>query len=328
MEADVRSPGWRGRATCRWVLYAVLWTVTVVVGLISSFHFVMQVVAAFLGVVLGATLLMLFMTLFEATFSAGDRRYMPLTCIPYLGIVVILVSIGGLISASGVVLAKFSYIEVRTATQLREKLSGLERSALPRTVCVRKAFVKTDWEAGKLECQNEEGHVVCRHAFVAAPIFDDKGLADAHLPDNVQAWAVSEGAHVDANYRPDGRLCGYMRGVGDFDFYIDSYRLAVERVIEKQALTLTAGLEGSAVPLQDRPYLMTYDPAEYSAPQQVCLFLGLLCLLGCPCVSPLGIAAILSYYCSAKTRRPARLGRTLESGQRFDDEDFEGALVE
>lgn len=231
-------------------------------------------------------------------------------------------------SASGAVLAKISYMEVSTASELREKLSGLKRSALPRTACIKKAFIKTDWEAGKLECQSEEGHVVCRHAFVAAPIFNDKGLSDAHLPDSVQAWAVSEGAHVDANYRPDGRLCGYMKGVGDFDFYIDSYRIAVERVIEKHGLTLTAGLDGSAVPLLERPFIMTYDPAEYSAPQQVCLFLGLICLIGCPCVSPVGIGAIFAYYCAAKTRRTARLGRSLESGQRLDDEDFEGALVE
>lgn len=324
----MRSPGWRARAACRWVMYAALWTITVFVGLVSSFHFVLQVVAAFLAVTLGATLLMIFMTLFETTFTSGDRRYMPLTCTPYVGIVVILVSIGGLISASGAVLAKLSYLEVSTATELRKKLSGLKRSEIPRTVCIKKAFIKTDWEAGKLECTNEEGHVVCRHAFVAAPIFDDKVLADAHLPDNVQAWAVSEGAHVDANYRPDGQLCGYMKGIGDFDFYIDSYRLAVQRVIEKRGLVLTAGLAGSAVPLQERPYVMTYDPAEYSAPQQVCLFLALLCLMGCPCVSPVGIAAIFGYFCAAKARRPARLGRSLESGQRVDDEDFEGALVE
>merc|ERR1719160_1213312 len=106
MEADVRSPGWRARAACRWVMYAALWTVTVFVGLVSSFHFVLQVVAAFLGVTLGATLLMIFMTLFEQTFASGDRRYMPLTTTPYLGIAVILLSIGSLISASGAVLAK------------------------------------------------------------------------------------------------------------------------------------------------------------------------------------------------------------------------------
>lgn len=268
------------------------------------------------------------MTLFEVTWSSRDRRYFPLTCTPYLGIIVILLGVGSLISASGAVLATLSYIEVETAAELKDKFSGLKREDLPRTVCINQAFIKTDWEAGKLECSNEDSHVICRHAFVAAPIFNDKSLADAHLPDTVQAWAVSEGAHVDANYRPDGQLCGYMKGVGDFDFYIDSYRLAVQRVIEKQGLTLTSGLAGSAVPLLERPYLMTYDPAEYSHTQQVCLFLGLCCLIGCPCSSPCGIAAVLAFFCAAKTQRPARLGRGLESGQRLDDEDFEGALVE
>merc|ERR1740133_549310 len=111
--------------------------------------------------------------------------------------------------------------------------SERDRKSLPRGVCIKNAFVKTEWEGGKLQCQTVDGHVQCAPAFVAAPIFNDKLHSDAGLPEEIWAWAVSMGRHVDANYRRDGTLCGYLSGRQELDYHVHDYRLAVTRVIQK-----------------------------------------------------------------------------------------------
>jgi len=212
---------------------------------------------------------------------------------------------------------------IDSAHTLNALYAGMDRLKLPRTVCIKSAFVKTDWEAGKLRCVNVDGHVQCAPAFVAAPIFDNKVFADAGRKEEIYAWAVTSGRHVDANYRRDGSLCGYLHGRMDLDYHIGDYRLAVTRVIQKNPSlggVLQAGAT-AAVPLEARPLLLTADPLEVTHVDQAWLAIAVVLLCCCPCVGPVQVAALLAYACWA---RRGRYDHQPVSPEDYDDEGDDG----
>jgi len=242
-------------------------------------------------------------TLFEAAYSRRAHGDLPAICGPCLGSGVVLLGTLALLQASALVVAALSSVRVASAHALCERFAAEAREALPRTVCISRAFVKSEWEAGKLRCEDTGGHVHCKHAFVAAPIFDDKALADNGLPDNVWAWAVSYGRHISANYQPDGSLCGYLSGNSNLDFYLGDYRLAVQRVMEKYHLQLSSRVDGAAlprdarVPLTSRPLVFVADSSEVSGPQQAWLVAAFFLFCLCPCAGPLPLGGLLIFLC-------------------------------
>lgn len=318
------SPLWPARAGCRWSAYAVLWTLCVVSGAFSAFHAVLRVAALLLGLLLAISLPLIFMTLFELTFARRDRRYTPLVAFPWLGSVVISIGVLALVGGSEFLVAALDTTSVGSASELCTLYAGVPRDRLPRTVCVRGAFVKTDWEAAKLQCVQDVtgvGNVRCTPSFVAAPIFDDRATSQAGLADAVQAWAVNRGSHVDANYRPDGTICGFLAGLSDLELYLGDYHLAVSRAIQKQGLVRTQYVGGGSVPLSERPILFSADPVEALYVQLVLLTVAAIFLCLCPCAGPVPVGATLLFFCWA------RHGKGLRALPQ-DDEDFEGNLLE
>eukprot|EP00747_Dinoflagellata_sp_TGD_P168967 gnl/TRDRNA2_/TRDRNA2_196676_c0_seq1.p1 gnl/TRDRNA2_/TRDRNA2_196676_c0~~gnl/TRDRNA2_/TRDRNA2_196676_c0_seq1.p1 ORF type:complete len:341 (+),score=42.67 gnl/TRDRNA2_/TRDRNA2_196676_c0_seq1:144-1166(+) len=333
MEEDTCSVGWPGRAACRWVTYSALWSACTVVSLLSAYHSALRVAGALLGLTLCVVLPLLWSTLFETTYGRQERQDMVLICFPCFGVVVICIGVIAMLQAAPFIAAEISSVNLASPSELCERYAGQKRESLPRTVCLQKAFVKTDWEAGKLRCvqDREAGHVKCVPAFTAAPIFDDKARADAGLPEEVRAWAVSRGQHVDANYRPDGQLCGYLKGRFDFDFYIGDYNLAVSRVIQKHHLSLGmyigANGKGTDTPLPDRPMLMTADPMEATSAQQGWLLAALILLCLCPCAGPGPIGALLVFFCWARGGRHSGRHVVGPDDEDFYDDDDRGPLV-
>jgi len=326
MEEDTSSPGWPARAACRWVLYSALWCVLVAAGLASSLHTVLAVATVLLGCLLSVALPLAFCTLFEESYSRRARRDLPLLCVPLLGAVVVVLGAVALLESSAFVVAFASTASVSSASELSERFARLPRSELPRTVCVRHAFVRTDWEAGKLHCERVDGHMDCAPAFVAAPIFDDKERADNGKDEEIHAWAVTHGRHCDVNYRPDGTLCGFLSGLFELDFDLSDYRLAVRRTIQKNHLSLATSVEGSeevaspsVVPLEDRPLLFTADPAEATHIEQAWLVAAAILLCFCPCAGPVPLGATFVYFCWA--RRAQHAGRQVVAPDDFEDYD-------
>mmetsp|Transcript_178446 Transcript_178446/g.571771 ORF Transcript_178446/g.571771 Transcript_178446/m.571771 type:complete len:347 (-) Transcript_178446:128-1168(-) len=327
MEVDIRGTGWPQRAGGRWVAYLVLWTLTVLCCLFASVHTVVASVGALLGCALAASLPLIFATLFEAAYGRRAKADVPVIFCPCLGSAVALIGAFVLLESSGLVVGELWRVDVDSVKTLCSRYAGVARDRLPRTVCIQQAFIKTDWEAGKLRCEsNEGGRVECKAAFAAAPIFDGEALAAAGLPDEIWAWAVVRGRHVDANYRPDGQLCGYLAGPDQFDFYLGDFRLAVQRVIEKHALRLqhqvtedaptpadaagpptwSSGGEGSGrkglqASLEDRPLLLAADPAEVTSQEQAWLLAAAILLCLCPCVGPVPLGCVFGYWCWARS---------------------------
>lgn len=335
MDEDIRRPNWGNKALARWALYTLVWGGTVGLGCVSGFHVVLEIGTCFLGVLLAIALLMLFYTLFEHTLASKDAfgSYAPLSLTAFCGVPVILIGTVLLIQAAPLMSSQISAIRVSTPQELQDMFAGAERKELPVTVCLDSAFVKTDWEAGKLICEQappgaKGASVICRPEFMAAPIFNNKKRADLHDAAAVHAWAVAKGVHVDANYRPDGSLCGYMTGDSLLDFYINDYRQAVERVIQKYELHLMAAVsDESPIPLEERPFLMLQDPLEVTAKNQVFLTASLIFLFMCPCAGPVPLGLLLIYFCYRRSRRrqagPGRLtdwpNDDGERGITFDD---------
>lgn len=305
MEEDASSPGWTRRAACRWVTYALIWSLAVATSLVSAYHQMLRVVAGLLGCLLAVSLPVLFATLFEITYSRRARSDLPIICFPWLGSLTVVLGVLALLQASSFLVALLSSTNVDSVHALSSRFAGEGRRRLPRTVCITHAFVKTDWEAGKLRCEDIDGNVACAPAFVAAPVFDDKGLADAGLSEQIYAWAVTRGRHVDANYRPGGRLCGYLAGRMELDYHISDYRLAVTRVMQKHRLSLGqfVGNEGKPIPLEARPLLLTVDPLEVTHVEQALLAVSFVLLCCCPCAGPLPIAALLAFACWSRRGR-------------------------
>lgn len=352
MEEDASTPGWAKRAACRWVTYVVLWFAAVMVGLVSAYHPVLKIVAALLGCLLAVSLPILFATLFEITYQRRDKHSLPLMCFPFAGAVVALFGTLALLQASSFMIIFLSSANLDAVHSLNALAAGKDRLKLPRVVCIKRAFVKTEWEAGKLSCQTSiSGSIQCAPSFVAAPMFDDKVLSDAGLTEQIQAWAVSLGAHVDTNYRRDGSLCGYLVGPTDLDYHISDYRLAVTRVIEKNKLRLgqfaasgeivassesrpSGGLRfidggpqtGSAppmLPLEALPLMLTADPLEVTHIEQAFLAVSLVFLCCCPCVGPVPVALILAFACWSR-RDPN--GHQAVATDDYDDEDPGGEM--
>lgn len=312
MYEDTQGRGWPQRAACRWLAYTLLWLLTAAACTLSSYHAALQVAGALLGVLLAASLPLLAATLFEVAYSRRARGDLPVLCCPWLGSAVVLLGALSLLQASALISWALSSASADSAQQLCRRFAGVLREALPRTVCIKEAFIKTEWEAGKLRCEDQGDHVSCVPAFVAAPIFNDKGAADSGLPESIWAWAVAHGRHVDANYRSDGALCGYLSGHNDFDFYFEDYRLAVERVIDKHHLAFSdqateegaaPPLHGTRVPLASRPLVFTVDPGEASSRKQAWLLAAVFLLCLCPCAGPVPLGAVLLFLCWARDDR-------------------------
>eukprot|EP00811_Abedinium_folium_P033194 NODE_6177_length_1698_cov_3.957352.p1 GENE.NODE_6177_length_1698_cov_3.957352~~NODE_6177_length_1698_cov_3.957352.p1 ORF type:complete len:365 (+),score=76.43 NODE_6177_length_1698_cov_3.957352:208-1302(+) len=312
MDEDLCSPGWARKAVSRWAAYTALWGLTFSIGLISAFHSILKVAGALLGLLLATSLVALFITLFERTHARRSSRDLPLLLLPWFGALVLGLGTFSLLEASRLVLASFSSISVQSASALCERYAGLQVALqdephtarlagfldispvdlLPRTVCIEHAYVKTDWEAAKLFCNSSSGHVTCLPEYVVAPVFDDKPRADIGHPEDIFAWAVSHGHHVDVDYRSDGQLCGYLSGRHDFDIYVSDYRLAVEQVIRMHGLALN-----ESIPLEKRPLIMTLDPLGAMRFDQAWLCAAVFFLGLCPCTGPLPVGAILIYFC-------------------------------
>lgn len=323
MQEDASSPGWTGRAACRWVTYSLLWALAVVASLVSAYGTVVQIVAVLLGCLLAISLPVLFATLFEIAYSRRARIDLPIICFPWLGSLAVVIGVFALLQGSSFLVALVSSANVDSVQTLASLYAGKARRQFPRTVCISHAFVKTDWEAGKLRCETVSGHVSCAPAFVAAPVFDDKGLADAGLSEQIWAWAVTKGRHVDANYRSGGRLCGYLVGRMELDYHISDYRLAVTRVIQKHRLSLGqfVGNEGKQVPLEARPLLLTADPLEVTHIEQAWLAVSIVLLCCCPCAGPVPIGAMLAFACWS---RRGRYGdHQAVSPDDYDEQDME-----
>mmetsp|Transcript_150566 Transcript_150566/g.464642 ORF Transcript_150566/g.464642 Transcript_150566/m.464642 type:complete len:334 (+) Transcript_150566:134-1135(+) len=327
MQEDTQAYAWPRRAACRWLAYSLLWLLTFAACLLSSYHAALQVAGAVLGCLLAASLPLLAATLFEVAYSRRTRSDVPVICCPWLGSAVVLLGALCLLRASSLLSWALSAASVGSARDLCRRFAGVEREALPRTVCIRDAFVKTEWEAGKLRCEDQGGHVHCAPAFIAAPIFNSKGAADSGLPESIWAWAVAHGRHVDANYRPDGSLCGYLSGHSDFDFYFQDYRLAVERVIDKHRLVFGGGgaveaaaplQHGERVPLAARPLLFALDPEEAASIEKAWLLAAVFLLCLCPCAGPLPLGVMLLFLCWARNDRYG--GRHAVSPEDEDEE--------
>lgn len=307
MLEDAATPGWTSRAACRWVTYSLLWTLAVGLGLCSAYHPVLRIAAGLLGCLLAIALPVLFATLFEITHSRQSRADAPVICFPWLGSVVVALGVLALLQASSFLVNIFASARIDSAHSLALRFAGKDRKDFPRSVCIKNAFVKTDWEAGKLRCEGLDGHMKCAPAFVAAPIFDNKVLSDAGLPEEIYAWAVTKGRHVDANYRRGGSLCGYLTGRMELEYHIGDFNLAVTRVILKQNLKLgqfagdpQADPSRVSTPLEARPLLLTADPLEVTHVEQAWLALGLVLLCCCPCAGPAPLGIILLFACWAK----------------------------
>lgn len=327
---DTQIPGWPWRAGCRWFAYLLLWLLTAAACILSSYHTALQVAGVFLGCLLAASLPLLAATLFEVAFSRRARTDIPLLCCPWLGGVVALLGSIALLQASPLISWEISAVQVTSAHELCHRYAGKVLEALPRTVCMQEAFIKTEWEAGRLRCQDQEDHVECLPEFTAAPIFNSKGAADNGLPESIWAWAVSKGRHVDTNYRHDGSLCGFLSGHSDFDFFYQDYRLAVERVIDKHKLTFSMKEEEGApalpadvdVPLTSRPLLFSVDPGEASSRKEGWLLAAVLLLCFCPCTGPIPLATMLLYLCWTRNDKYARVPQEDEEVEAFFNADW------
>jgi hypothetical protein len=270
----------------------------------------------------------MFATLFETAYSRRARQDLPLIFCPCLGTFVVLLGVVALQQASPLIVWSISSMTVDSASQLSQKYSGVDTKRLPRAICMRHAFMKTDWEAGKLECREKDGHVACEEEFVAAPIFDDKSASDHALPKDIYAWGVTRGRHMIAEYRPDGSLCGYLRGTPDMDYYLRTFHVAIDHVMDKYHLALdepvgstavvstpaasgraVGGLAASArasasvvspLGLGTRPVLLIADPARMSCKEQAWLLFALVLLGGCPCVGPVPLGMMFCFWCWAR----------------------------
>eukprot|EP00928_Gymnodinium_smaydae_P029766 TRINITY_DN22325_c0_g1_i1.p1 TRINITY_DN22325_c0_g1~~TRINITY_DN22325_c0_g1_i1.p1 ORF type:complete len:337 (-),score=49.47 TRINITY_DN22325_c0_g1_i1:166-1176(-) len=302
MDVDLARSDWSSRAVFRWAVYAVLWTATVIASLLAAQHVVFQVGGALLACLLAASLPLIFATLFEAAYSRRARQDLPVICCPLVGALVVLIGAAAMQQASPLVIWQYSSKTFQSAAELSAEYSGVPRERLPRSACLKNAFVKTEWEAGQQECRNEAGHVACRPEYVAAPIFDDSEAAGRGLGEEIRAWGVTHGPHAVAAYQPDGSLCGYLQGIFDLDFHLGSYHLAVERILENHDLGLALPAETSAeapaaVPLASRPLLFIADPATMAAKEEGWLLFALLLLGTCPCVGPVPLAVVFCFWC-------------------------------
>jgi hypothetical protein len=342
MDVDTAHNDWPGRAACRWVIYVLLWIATVCLCMLASEHLVLQVGGALLGCLLAASLPLIFATLFETAYSRRSRQDLPLILCPCFGTVVVLIGVIALQQASPLVVWSISLETVDTASELGKKYSGVDPKRLPRAVCIQSAFMKTDWEAGKLECREKDGHVDCEEEFVAAPIFDDKSASDSGLAKDIYAWGVTRGRHMIAEYKPDGSLCGYLRGTADLDYYLGTFHVAIERVMDKYHLALDEQITSSTVggtpavaslmastassstapgtPLGTRPVLLIADPAKMLSKEQAWLIFALVLLGGCPCVGPLPLGLVFCFWCWARHDNMYSGGRRVGHGVDDDNE--------
>mmetsp|Transcript_3607 Transcript_3607/g.10456 ORF Transcript_3607/g.10456 Transcript_3607/m.10456 type:complete len:330 (+) Transcript_3607:169-1158(+) len=306
MDEDIVEKGWPRRALCRWLAYVVLWTTTVVVCAVSAFHMSLAVAGALLGCLLASSLPLLFATLFEGTYARRSRRDMPYVFCPIMGAGVVLLGSLVLLQASSMIVSMLSTANVKDAREFCKLFGHVPQEQMPHTICIDHAFVKTDWEAGKLRCEDLHGHVQCLPAFVAAPIFNSKREGSVGLADEIWGWAVTKGQHVDVNYRSEGQLCGYLTGYSDFDFYLGEYRLAIGDVVEQYRLVLSSQVDDpGAAPemktaLETRPILYTSDPAEETYKQQAWLMVAMILLCLCPCTGPMPLAGVLCFFCWAR----------------------------
>eukprot|EP00927_Polykrikos_kofoidii_P054971 TRINITY_DN49299_c0_g1_i1.p1 TRINITY_DN49299_c0_g1~~TRINITY_DN49299_c0_g1_i1.p1 ORF type:complete len:334 (-),score=27.75 TRINITY_DN49299_c0_g1_i1:72-1073(-) len=306
MEVDVARAGWPARAACRWAVYVALHVSAFVLCLLASGHIALRVGGALLGLALALSLPLGSATLFEAAFGRQARQDLPVLCCPVLGACLVIIGIFALQQGSPLAMWIWSTEYTGSVQELRQRFGGMHLNELPRSVCMQHAFVKTDWEAGKLECHEADGHIACQPEFVAAPIFNDKIAADSSLPKDICAWAVTHGSHVIVTYQRDGTLCGYLQGEFELDFHRSNYRLAIRRVIEKYELSFDEHsdirkpeADTAVVPVEGRPILMVADVDKMAFEEVVWLVVAVILLCGCPCVGPLPLGIVLAFWYSS-----------------------------
>jgi hypothetical protein len=306
MLEDLLTASWSTRAWTRWGAYTALWTGLVVFGTVSDMHSAWNLVAAALGFAAAAMLLLTFLTLFERTSARGDIGAWPLLAVPWAGAGAVAVGTFALLKAGPYLATVVSTETLNSAADVVRRYDVTTKSTWPRVVCLTHAFVRTDWEAGKLEC-SEKGavgheHVVCVESFSAAPIFRSRDEALLGAADNVHVWALSRGPHVDASYREDGTLCGFLSGP-PIEYALEQYRFAVSQVISHQNLQVPV----ESTPLEARPMLVVGEPNEYTVEAQFYLGIATILLFFWPCAGPVPLSLFFFWISLYRTRQVSRL---------------------
>lgn len=290
---------WLQRALCRWLAYLLLWVAACTCCLLSDLHEALRFSGLLLGCLLAASLPLFSTSLFGLAHSRRANSDLPFLVCPWLAAFGALIGFFALLQGSPVVHWDYSHAQVGSARELCSLFEDVPITELPRTVCIRHAFIKTGVEAGKDECKEIEGKVICQPSYMAAPMFDSHMEAEEGLPDNIWAWAVMHGRHVNANYEFDGSLCGYLSSHAETALMLGSFQLAIEGLISKQNLSLTAHVsdEGTCahVPLKLRPLVLTSDLEVGTTSLQAWLAVGFVILFCCPCIGPIPLGAILVY---------------------------------
>eukprot|EP00930_Biecheleria_cincta_P073137 TRINITY_DN60456_c0_g1_i1.p1 TRINITY_DN60456_c0_g1~~TRINITY_DN60456_c0_g1_i1.p1 ORF type:complete len:342 (+),score=32.69 TRINITY_DN60456_c0_g1_i1:62-1027(+) len=290
---------WLQRALCRWLAYLILWIAACTCCLLSDFHGVLRLSGLLLGCLLAASLPLFSTSLFGLAYSRRANSDLPFLVCPWLAAFGALIGSFALLQASPVIRWDYSHAKVGSARELCSLFEDVPIEELPSTVCIRHAFIKTGAEAGKDECKDIEGEVICQPSYMAAPIFENHAEAEEGQPDKIWAWAVMHGRHVNANYEFDGSLCGYLSSHAHTASMVGLFQLAVEGAISLQNMSLTEHVydEGPCahVPLKLRPLVLTSDLEMYTLALQAWMAIGFVILFCCPCIGPVPLAIILVY---------------------------------
>merc|ERR1712183_511178 len=112
----------------------------------GDYHLALRIAGALLACLLAICLPLLFATLFETAYSRRSRGDWPVICSPWIGSLVLILGATALAEASALMVWAFSNEAVTSAKSLCERFAGVPNADLPRTACIERAFVKTDWE--------------------------------------------------------------------------------------------------------------------------------------------------------------------------------------
>jgi len=283
--ADLIQPGWPTRAAARWGLYTVCWVLLVGFGVVSDLQPAWRTLALTLGAVTSALMVCMFSTLFERTSHRCSCDEPNVWCFgvgPWIAAATVFTGTVCLVLSGPYLATLISREVVNSPSDLLAKYGGKQASELPRVVCVTHAFVKTDWESGKLVCTDTGQMVDCKAGFTVAPVFVSLQEAMLGAPETIYAWACTRGAHVSAEYRQDGTLCTMMTGK-DLEFGVQDFGVAIMQVITTHQLANPTNA-ALALALPAKPRLLVGDPIYLT--QSSAMFLG-------PAVVLLGLAGPL-----------------------------------
>lgn len=285
----------------------MLWVALLGFGAVSDLHPAWRLVCLSVGGAAAVLLLITFFTLFERTSARCDTGSWALLAMPWAGSGAVALGTLALVQAGPYLATVLSSQSLNSAADLAREFDVAHKAHWPRVVCMDHAFVRTDWEGGKLVCSQQgpidAKHVVCMEGYSAAPIFRSREEALLGAPDTVHAWALSRGPHVDASYRDsDGALCGFLSGP-PIEYSIDQFRFAVAQVVEQQHLQVPV----DATPLQARPMILVGNPPEATYKAQMWLGMAVILLVLWPCAGPVPLGLFFLWMSLYRQRQCARL---------------------